>query len=149
MSRVIDKDMGWAALVKQFAGSGASSFSAYIGPDPKDFSADGEPYYPLWVEFGTSRMAPRPFIRWTLDAHDDYRAEMANYAAKILRGGGHLAMSVVANLRLLGDQVAKDIQRSIQGLGAIDTGRMYHSVRVLRVVEGDAGGAALHAQWGG
>lgn len=150
MVTVTDKDMGWNALMRTFGGSGASSFAAYVGPDPAVFEADGQPYYPLWVEYGTSRMAPRPFIRWTLDSHDNYRQELTNLAAKILRGGGDLSLTMVANLKLLGDSVARDIQRTIQGLGAIDTGRMYHSVKTTRVVTGDGGtGGAFHARWGG
>lgn len=160
MSRVIDKDMGWAAIVNEFAGSGVMSASAYIGPDPADFAADGEPYYPLWIEFGTSRGVglgpgvPRPFIRWTLDAHDNYRAEMREMVRRMVsRRGRKIARGKVplsADLALVARRVAKDIKYHIKGMGIIDTGRMYRSVKVLRIVSGDGSGTGgtIHAEWG-
>lgn len=164
---VTDTDKGWSAIMKSLAGSGADKLSAYVGPDPHDIIA-GDPqtgkktprvaevkrdYYPLYVEYGTSRMAARPFIRFTLDAHDNYIPQLVLMAGRVLDRSkdGDTFLSMAASLRSLADSVAKDIQRTIQNLGAIDTSRMYHSVKCLRVVVGDDAGAsgAVFANWGG
>lgn len=96
-------------------------------------------YYPIYVEYGTRKMAARPFIRFTLDAHDNYSSELRALAERVFRRAqdGDVFMSAAASLRGLANAVAKDIQRTIQGLGAIDTARMYHSVKCLRVVAGN------------
>lgn len=149
MGRVIDTDLGWNALMRSM--TGAKTTTAYVGPDPQDFAADGQPYYALWVEFGTSRgMAARPFVRFTLDAHDDYRAEIKTLAGRVIDRAkdGHLGLSLVASLKGLAESVAKDIKTTIIGLGAIDTGRLLRSVKVLRITEGDDGGGAMHVEWG-
>jgi hypothetical protein len=82
-------------------------------------------------------VAARPFMRWTLDAHDDYGAELARLAKHILRlpnlGGGDVGMTIAANLKLLGEQMVRDIRTTIIGMGIIDTQRMYRSIHVLRV----------------
>jgi hypothetical protein len=163
MVKVTDTDKGWAALMRGLAGSGASTLSAYVGPDPKAVTT-GPPvkyagekipraYYPLFLEYGTSRMAPRPFMRFTLDAHDNYREQLKIMAQRVLDRArdGDMFLSMAASLRSLADSVAKDIQRTIQGIGAIDTARMYHSVKCLRVVAGNDGGSggSVIASWGG
>ena len=51
--------------------------------------------------------------------------------------GGDAHLTAVANLKILGEQVARDIQRSIIGLGVIDTGELLNSVRVLRIGEAE------------
>lgn len=164
---ITDTDKGWSAIMKSLAGSGADKIAAYVGPDPHDIIA-GDPqtgkktprvaevkrdYYPLYVEYGTSRMAARPFIRFTLDAHDNYMPQLRAMAGRVLDRSrdGDTFLSMAASLRSLADSVAKDIQRTIQGLGAIDTARMYHSVKCLRVVVDDGGPSAAGAvatSWG-
>lgn len=47
--------------------------------DPAPFIRDGQPYYPVYVELGTSRMPARPVLRWAYDAHElRYKAEIAS-----------------------------------------------------------------------
>ena len=154
---VTDTDKGWSAIMRSLAGSGAQKLAAYVGPDPHDIIA-GEPqtgkktprlaavkrsYYPFWVEYGTSRMRERPFMRFTLDAHDNYSGELRLMAGRVFDRAkdGDMLLSMAASLRSLADSVAKDIKRTIVGLGAIDTARMYHSVKCLRVVA-ESGGVA-------
>jgi hypothetical protein len=163
MVKVTDKDMGWAAMMRSLAGSGADTLAAYVGPDPIAVT-NGPPikyagekipraYYPLFLEYGTRRMAPRPFMRWTLDAHDNYREQLRVMAQRVLDRArdGDVFLSLAATLRSLADSVARDIQRTIQGMGVIDTARMFHSVKCLRVVSGYGGvtGGSVVASWGG
>jgi HK97 gp10 family phage protein len=108
-------------------------------------------YYPMFLEFGTRKMAARPFIRWTLDAHDNYTEQLrqlAGNAVKKAKDGNSFSV-MAASLRRLADSVARDIKNTIVGMGLIDTGRMYRSVRCLRVVEGDGElGGSISANWG-
>lgn len=146
MVSVTDKDKGWSAIMRSLAGSGAAKLSAYVGPDPAVIAEAATAYYPFFVEYGlgpgAKNVGPRPFIRFTLDAHDNYREQLKVMAGRVLDRArdGDVFLSLAASLRSLADSVAKDIQRTIQGLGAIDTARMYHSVKCLRVVTGDDSG---------
>jgi hypothetical protein len=188
MSRVIDKDMGWSKIMREF-GHDATNLEAYVGSDPQKITADtttqkfgrehshsaidpetgkerkrykyrgtlttttkgAREYYPLYLEFGTRKMAARPFMRWTLDAHDNYYPQLKSMAAWIFDDAisGKAGKSAARRLFKLANQVVKDIKYTIVGMGLIDTGRMYRSIKVLRMVSGGTStGGSLHADWG-
>jgi hypothetical protein len=136
---VSDVDKGWKKFLEPFLGSKPAIYSVWVGTDLDTLKATAPPmktdvFYPYIVEHGSVKMAPRHFMAWTLDAHDQYRTELGRLAAHLLKNnGGDVTLTVVANLRQLGRQVVKDIQTSIQGIGCIDTSRMYRSMKVLRV----------------
>lgn len=177
---VYDKDLGWNAILESVAKT--EPLAAYVGPDPDDITSEVHrakwrqiktyfgkrliakvrvsgwtqrnvrAYYPAFVEYGTRRMPARPYMRWTLDAHDNYLPQMAKLAARLVDKGrsGDNGMLMVAGLRRLANAVANDIRLTIQALGAIDTGRMYRSVKCLRITSGDSGKGSLSVSsgWG-
>lgn len=54
--------------------------------DPVPFINDGVPYYPFWVELGTSRMAARPTLRWAYDIQGPiYKQDVAKVLRKVTR----------------------------------------------------------------
>jgi hypothetical protein len=136
---VTDRDHGWKRFLQPFLNAKPAIYSVWVGTNMEALEEVGPPmksdaFYPYMVEHGTSKMAPRHFMAWTLDAHDQYRTELSRLAAHLLKDNhGDVTLTAVANLRQLGKQVVKDIQTSIQGIGCIDTSRMYRSMRVLRV----------------
>jgi hypothetical protein len=137
--KVTDKDMGWKKFLEPFLKASPAIYSVWVGTNMEALEQAGPPmmsdcFYPYLVEHGTSKMAPRHFMAFTLDAHDQYRTELARLAAHLLKNnGGDVTLTAVANLKQLGKTVVKDIQTSIQGIGCIDTARMYRSMKVLRV----------------
>lgn len=123
---VTDTDRGWSDL-KAIFGAKESVF-VDVGTDVP---------YAVWVEYGTSRMDPRPFCRFTLDEHDHYKAELRQAAIELLFSRRNPLGAAMTALRKLGTKVAKDMQDMIAALGAIDTGRLYRSPRILRIGMGD------------
>ena len=102
-SRVVDIDRGWAKMMSTFMNLDSKNAVA-IGPDP-DYIMKAEPegrdagknrrnakgqftgatraYYPFFLEYGTRTMAARPFMRWTFDAHNNYRRELRQLANEL------------------------------------------------------------------
>lgn len=144
---VKDIDKGWSGLVRLFMGADAKPVEAYVGTEVE---------YAPYLEYGTSKMAARPFVAWTLDEQDNYRRQLANMMRANVRAalqGADVQATAVANLGIVAEGVSKDIQRAIVGMGLIDTGNLLHSIHVLRIGEAEesAGGAseaARHMDWG-
>lgn len=54
--------------------------------EPNDFIQEGLPYYPIFVELGTSRMPARPTLRWAYNIMGPiYRADVAEVLRQITR----------------------------------------------------------------
>ena len=153
-SRVVDIDRGWAKMMSTFMNLDDKN-AVTIGPDP-DYIMKAEPeardagknrrnakgqftgatraYYPFFLEYGTRYMAARPFMRWTFDAHDNYRRELRQLAKGIFEGSrkGTIAKSSMPLLNSVAAKIVADIRKTIIGMGVIDTGRMYRSIRLWR-----------------
>ena len=89
---------------------------------------------------------PRPFMAWTWEAHDSYKAELQALAKFLwVRAGQDQAFgeTATAELKKLGEKVVADVKGTIEGMGLIDTGRMYRSVRANVRIERPGESAAL------
>ena len=92
----------------------------------------------IFVELGTTKVAPAPFLRWTLDANDNYRVQLGLIAKAMTagpnasgnegRGMKGATFDLPKTLLTLGARIIKDVQRTIQGMGKIDTGELYNSI---------------------
>lgn len=62
--------------------AGGYTFDVFY--DPAVFAIEGQPYYAVYVELGTSRMAARPTLRWAYDIQQPiYKQDVANALRKI------------------------------------------------------------------
>ena len=152
--RVTDIDRGWAKMMSSFMNLDDKN-SVCIGPDPQyimsaepkasesgknrrnakgQFTGMKRSYYPFFLEYGTRFMRARPFMRWTFDAHDNYRVALRKLAENVFEGSrkGTIAKSSMPALNEIASEIVKDIRTTIQGMGLIDTGRLYRSISLWR-----------------
>lgn len=100
-----------------------------VGVDPNAKYPDGELVSQVakWIEYGTSRMAPRPFLRNTIIAEcPKWRRAIKETVAQVAAGkGGNYksALQSVANM------MKDDVQKSITDFGAVRTGKLRSSVQ--------------------
>ena len=153
-SWVVDQDRGWAKMMSTVMNLD-DSHAVCVGPDPDyimkaevqpkekginlrnrrgQFTGARRPYYPFFLEYGTRFMAARPFMRWTFDAHNNYVRELRGMARNVVSGdkAGTVARSSLPLLAEVAAKMVKDIRHTIEGMGVIDTGRMYRSIRLWR-----------------
>lgn len=145
---VQDVDKGWKSYLEPWVNARPAVYAVDVGTSMDALKATpadkpmGDYFYPAAVEYGTSRMAARPFMLWTLEAHDNYADELKRIGEHLTRapklGPADIGLTLIANLRILAEQVVAHIQQTIVGVGAIDTGRMHNSMRLLRVIEAGA-----------
>lgn len=105
-------------------------------------------HYAVYLEYGTQRGVglgpgvPRPFMRWTFDAHSNYRWQLQKLGREILggrmRGAGGRYISVRARLKEFGAHVVKDVQKTIDAMGLIDTGTLRASITATVERDGEA-----------
>jgi hypothetical protein len=153
--RVTDIDHGWAKMMSSMMNLD-DSHSVCVGPDPNyimgaekqakekgktqrrnaagRFTSAIRSYYPFFLEYGTRFMAARPFMRWTFDAHDNYRRELRQLAEGVFDGArkGTVSKSSLPLLNSVASKMVADIRKTIVGMGLIDTGRMYRSISLWR-----------------
>jgi HK97 gp10 family phage protein len=67
-------------LIKLRFSEGKLSYT--VGWIEEDFTREGKPFYPLYVEFGTSRMAARPTL---FPASQEERPKLASELSTLLR----------------------------------------------------------------
>lgn len=63
-----------------------------VFPDPAMYAAEGEPYYPPYVEFGTWKSPAQPFLFPAFEAiRPHYRRDISAAVKRALRGGRRAA----------------------------------------------------------
>lgn len=90
------------------------------------------PFYAPFLEFGTRKMAARPFMSWTWDERDYFTPEVRKLAstimgAKIMQASSGV-QALITELVGIGETAVKATRKVITGMGLIDTGRLLRSI---------------------
>lgn len=118
MSKVIDRDKGYAAFIAGIAVAGAARrvvVGFLEGTGQKSSGERGEATvaeYAAYNEFGTNTIPARPFMSTTIDENRSRYAKLAqSYMEKALLGGAR--DPVMATLKRLGNDVRNDLIQAI------------------------------------
>jgi hypothetical protein len=127
VTQVQDFDKGWKSLM---AIAEAPKAETYIWSRVP---------YAVYLEYGFThwisgkQIGPFPFIRFTLDAHNDYQRQLSKIARQMIdgaiRGKGGRFTTARSAMAALGKEIVTDIRETIQGMGLIKTGNLWRSIQ--------------------
>ena len=99
----------------------------YIDPDAKYPNGKRVEDVGRYVEYGTSSMAPRPFIRTAMQENSAaWRESLHKAVLMVATGKGNNYKAV---LKGSADLIARDVKSSCEEFGAVDTGLLRDSVK--------------------
>ena len=107
MSDVIDTDLGWKRI-------------SHLGDIYTEAGTDI--HYAKYLERGTEKMEPHPFLGPTLERHGNYESELYEIAGIAMSGKRLRPM-----MERLGQQVALDLQDEIMDRHLIKSGDLFRS----------------------